>query len=77
MEFSPPHPALLKLLQSLTPEKEFVVRMAIRQISYRCRVDLGWAARVEALLTEVNPNAARLEQLLREVDTMARQLEVR
>jgi hypothetical protein len=71
-----PHSLAFEIwLATLTPEKELVARMAMRDMFDSCRVDLDWALRFDGLIRQLNPGPAKLEKLSDEAGSLVRRLQ--
>lgn len=78
MCFDPGNVELLMLLLRLEPETELVARLAISQLSSRCRLDAAWAERTEGLRAKIVGNDEhKLARIMRAVHEMAEEMSAR
>ena len=78
MCLDPANAELLMLLLGLEPETELVARLAISQLSSRCRLDAAWAERTEALRVKIVGNDEdKLARIVRAAQQMAEEMTAR
>ncbi len=72
--YDPRRPEIIDWIDSLPPESELIVRLAMRATFEGCRADGDWSARVDALIADLAPDEKRLARILREADRFAQTL---
>ena len=72
--YDPRRPEIIDWIDSLPPESELIVRLAMRATFEGCRADGDWSARVDALIADLAPDGKRLARILREADRFAQTL---
>ena len=67
-DIDPGDPDLMRWLASLGSEREFVLRLAMRQVFDRCRRDRAWSARIGTLMDEINPGEWKFARLMKQAE---------